>query len=73
MHAKISNLKLDYGENMNMKTSKFTELDFGENVYLKEPKLKLVFERNILRPILNQFFELKKLKPVKLFLVGQVL
>ena len=56
-----------------MKTSKFSELDFGENVYLKEPKLKLVFERNILRPILNQFFELKKLKPVKLFLVGLVL
>ena len=42
-HAKFSNLKLDYGENMNMKTSKFSELDFGKNVYLKEPKLKLVF------------------------------
>ena len=56
-----------------MKTSKFSELDFGDNVYLKEPKLKLVFERNILCPILNQFFELKKLKPVKLFLVGLVL
>ena len=42
-HAKFSNLKLDYGENMHMKTSKFSELDFGENVYLKELKLKLVF------------------------------
>ena len=42
-HAKFPNLKLDYGENMHMKTSKFSELDFGENVYLKEPKLKLVF------------------------------
>ena len=42
-HAKFSNLKIDYGENMHMKTSKFSELDFGENAYLKEPKLKLVF------------------------------
>ena len=40
---KFSNLKLDYGENMHIKTSKFSELDFGENAYLKEPKLKLVF------------------------------
>ena len=42
-HAKFSNLKLYYGENMHMKTSKFSELDFGENVYSKEPKLKSVF------------------------------
>ena len=40
---KFSNLKLDYGENMHMKTSKFSELDFGENAYLKETKLKLGF------------------------------
>ena len=42
-YAKFPNLKLDYGENMHTKTSKFSKLDFGETVYLKEPKLKLVF------------------------------
>ena len=77
-HAKFPNLKLDYGENMHMKTSKFSELDFGENVYLKEPKLKLVFflvEVKIcfLKEHIVSHFELKKLKPVKLFLVGLVL
>ena len=40
-YPKFPNLKLDYGENMHMKTSKFSELDFGENVYLKEPRLKV--------------------------------
>jgi len=62
MHAKISNLKLDYGENMNMKNIKIYRTWFWRKCIFERTKVKTRFLKEHILSHLNQFFELKMIK-----------